>query len=193
MRSLIRAFDAQLRRRSGAYEFSDDPECLLRLQIGRMKRPCTLPDMEIREGDPVLRLHLWNEQVPRLASHGPDMAWATQMHRQFLRSLRAVAAEIERDPRLTEIVAVGGGTGVFGPTTTDSGNRVFSRLGFTIFPYRGLLGRFGEFWENVYSWWLMWTFNATSLRSREFLRVRRSEMWISRQEFLRRFGAAGPV
>lgn len=191
MRSWIRALDALLRRRAGVYEFSEDPHCLLRLQIGCVKRPRTLPDAELRPGDPVLRLHLWNEQVPRLPADGPDLAWATRMHRRFVRSLRGVAAEMVRDPRLREIVAIGGATGVFGPTSADSGNRVFTRLGFTIYPSRGPLGRFGEFWENLYSWWLMWAFNATSLRSREFFRLRRSEMWISRDEFLRRYGSAG--
>lgn len=190
MRSLIRALDAFLRRRSGVYEFSDDPACVLRVQIGRMQRPFTLPDLELREGDPVLRLHLWNEQVPVLPSGGPNLVWAKRMHRQFLRSLRGVAGEIERDARLQEVVAVGAGSGVFGPTQADSGNRVFTRLGFSIIPYRGSLGRFGEFWETVYSVMLMWTYNSVSLRSREFLRIRRSEIWMSRTEFLRRFGSA---
>lgn len=34
----------------------------------------------------------------------------------------------------------------------------------------------------------MWTFNAVSLRRRRLIRLRRAEIWISFDEFLRRYG-----
>jgi hypothetical protein len=57
-----------------------------------------------------------------------------------------------------------------------------------VFPYRGPLARFGEFWENLYTWGLMWTFNAASLRHRSLLRLRRAEVWMSAAELLARYG-----
>jgi len=54
-----------------------------------------------------------------------------------------------------------------------------------VFPYRSPLGRFGEFWENLYARWLMWAFNAASLRHRRLLRLRRDEVWASADAFLK--------
>jgi len=63
-------------------------------------------------------------------------------------------------------------------------------LGFTVLPYYRPMGRFGEFWENLFSWWLMWTFNTSSLYSRKFWYLQRTEIWMTRDDFLQRFGSA---
>jgi hypothetical protein len=63
-----------------------------------------------------------------------------------------------------------------------------TRLGFVVRPYRNRLGRFGEFWENLYTWFIMWTFNAASLHGRRLLGLRRMEMWIAAEDFVQRFG-----
>ena len=72
----------------------------------------------------------------------------------------------------------------------SSGERLFTRLGFTVFPYQSPLGRFGEFWENFYTWALMWAYNAVSLRQRQLLALDRTESWITSGEFLRRYDTA---
>lgn len=64
------------------------------------------------------------------------------------------------------------------------------RLGFMVLPYHSPLGRFGEFWENFYTWMIIWAFNAASLRHRHLHRLRRSEVWMSVDEFLRRYKEA---
>lgn len=191
MRWLVRFIDARLRKSGGVYEFTSDPRCVLRLGIEVARQTYELPDVTVNKGEPVLNFHLWNEHVPLIDPDGSDMAWALRMTRVFVHSLRMVAAEIERDPRLKEVRAVGAATTVFGPSAEDSGNRVFTKLGFTITPYRHPLGRFAEFWENLYGYALMWTYNAASLHTREFLRLRRSNLWMSRREFLERYGPAG--
>lgn len=61
------------------------------------------------------------------------------------------------------------------------------RLGFSIMPYHKPLGRFGEFCENFYSWGLMWTFNPPSWRRRELFNLRRTGVWMSREDFVGRF------
>jgi hypothetical protein len=65
--------------------------------------------------------------------------------------------------------------------------QMMQRLGFIMLPYHRPLGRFGEFWENLFSWWLMWAYNDSSLLRRSFWRLQRTEMWMTREEFLRRF------
>jgi len=52
----------------------------------------------------------------------------------------------------------------------------------------GRLGRFGQFWENLYAWALMWAFNAPSLHRKQLLRLQRTEVWMSRQRLLERYG-----
>jgi hypothetical protein len=188
VRALIRRFDALLSQALGVLEFCEDGDCVLRLQIARSRRTLCLTGQEVRVGEPVLALHLWNEHVPPLPQAGPDLAWAAQMRRVFIQSLRAVAAQMRRDPRLAGVRAVGGTTTLLPPDSHSGGRHLMQRLGFTIFPYQSPLGRFGEFWENTYAWWLMWTYNVASLRHRQLLHLRRAEFWMTADEFLNRYG-----
>jgi hypothetical protein len=190
MRPLIRRFDALLSRAYGIFEFCDDGNCVLRLQIAQARRTLCLAGQEVRAGEPVLVLHLWNEHIPPLPQDGPDLAWAARMRRLFVQSLRAVAVQMRRDPRLARVRAVGGVTTLFSPDGRSGGAHFMQRLGFTILPYRSPLGRFGEFWENLYAWWLMWTFNVASLRHRRLLYLRRTELWMPADGFVSRYGPA---
>ncbi len=69
-----------------------------------------------------------------------------------------------------------------------NGKQGSHRLGFTIFPHHNPRSRFGEFWESLYLWGLMWTFNAASLRRGQLLILRRAEVWMSRCRLLRLYG-----
>jgi len=189
MRALVRLLDALLRRAYGVFEFCDDEDCLLRLQVAKAPYTLHLDGRVVEAGETVLAIHLWNEHVPPIPSAGPDLAWASQMRRLFVESLRAVARRMAHDPRLAGVRAVGGATAVFPPAMHASGVRLMQRLGFTVAPYHRPLGRFGEFWENLYSWWIMWAFSAVSLRQRRLLRLQRSEIWMSVEDFLSRYGA----
>lgn len=188
MRVLIRRFDALLSRILGVYEFCDDVNCVLRLQISQASRALCFAGQKVNIGESVLLLHLWNEHIPHIPQDGPDLAWAAQMRRLFLHSLRAVAVYMASDQSLTQVSFIGGTTTLFSPQGQSGGRRFLQRLGFTILPYRSPLGRFGEFWENFYAWWLMWTFNTVSLRHRRLLQLRRSEFWITVDEFLKLYG-----
>jgi len=186
VRVLIRWLDGLLRRAGGVFEFCADGDCVLRLQRGRARHDVHLPDgAEVRRGEPVLLLHLWNERVPPIRPEGPDLAWAVAMRRMLARSLREVARWLAEHPGRREVRAIGGATVLAAP---GGGERLFRRLGFEVFPYHSPLGRFGEFWENMYTWWLMWAFNNASLRSHRLLRLRRAEVWISVGAFLERYG-----
>jgi hypothetical protein len=189
MHALIRHFDTLVRRANGVLEFCDDDECLLRLQVARAPHTLHLEGQVVEAGEAVLVLHLWNEHIPRLPQAGPDLAWAVQGYRMFIRSLRAVARQMQHDPRLAGVQAVGGVMALFGPTGNPDKAGLLQRLGFRVMPYHGPLGRFGEFWENFYSWWIMWTFNAVSLRHRRLVHLRRVEMWMTADRFLNRYRA----
>ena len=189
MRRIIRGFDKLLRRATGIFEFSDEAECLLRLQLTRMPRALRLADgVELSAGDPVLMLHLWNEHVPPLESSVADLAWASRARRLLIDSLRAVAQWLASDTGLGDVRAIGGVTALISPEGEGVGLRLMRRLGFDAIPYRGSFGRFGEFWENLWAWGLMWAFNRASLRHRSLLRLRRTEFWMSADEFVERYG-----
>jgi hypothetical protein len=189
MRVLIRGFDGLVRWANGVFEFCDEEECLLRLQWGRAPRDLHLSDgSKVWTGDLVLKLHLWNERVPPLEMAGPDLAWATHVHRRLIHSLRAAAQWLAGQPGLPEVRAIGGATVLISPGGESGGSRLMWRLGFDVFPYVGPLGRFGEFWENFYAWGLMWAFNAASLRRKSLLRLRRAEVWMSAHQLLARYG-----
>jgi len=67
-------------------------------------------------------------------------------------------------------------------------SRLMQGLGFSVFPTRNPLGRFGEFWENSYTRAVMWTYNAPSVRNLRVFDMRRDEFWMTRGKFLERFG-----
>ncbi|MGQ9467022.1 MAG: YkoP family protein [Anaerolineae bacterium] len=187
MRALVRAFDRFLCQATGVFEFCDDPECLVRLQGARAPHDLSLSDgTQVRAGAPVLMLHLWNEHLPHPAANGPDLQWAARVHRMLTHSLREVAQWMVEQPEGEQIEAVGGIT-VLALSTAGRPTPLIRHLGFDIFPYRRVLGRFGEFWENFYTWAIMWTFNPLSLRGRSLFRLRRAEIWMSREAFLRRY------
>ena len=188
MRAAVKSLDAVLRRVNGIFCFCGDEDCLLRLQIARAPRLLRLDGRTVPAGEPVLAIHLWNEHVPPLPPEGPTLAWAVRSRRLFVKSLEAVAGQIRGDPRLAGVRAVGGSTALFAPG--GRGGAVFlSGLGFTVMPYRGRWGRFGDFWENMYSWWLIWAYNPLSPRlRRRFWRFRRAEAWMAAEEFLEQFG-----
>jgi len=188
MRFLVRKLDDIIRKSIGVFEFSYDENCLLRLQVIRAPRTLQLPNLTIEPGDQVLLLHLWNERLPLFSAGSADMAWARCFLRLINYSFCLVAGYLHDDPQLSEVRAVGGETILLSSGLHEAGRRFVQDLGFTVTPYHRRLGRFGEFWENFYSWLIIWTFNPGSLPSRSLLYLSRSEMWISREAFLQRFG-----
>jgi len=189
MRGLIRRFDGFLRKAYGVYEFCDDPECLLRIRVIPAPHLLTLEAGQVAAGAAVIELHLWNEHIPPIPRAGPTLAWAIQFQRLIIASFRRLAAQMAHDPRLADVEAVIGVTVLISPGGDSGGEKLFRRLGFAVGPYHSPLGRFGEFWENFYSWGIMWAYNAVSLRQRRLLGLHRCEVWMSAPEFLRRYEA----
>lgn len=184
MRFVIRAIDRTLRRRTGVFEFCDDPDCIFRVSIGTAAYPLAVSDGEIPTGTKVLELHFWNEHFPAMPRTGPTLSWAVKLRRRVASSSHLLARAMRTDPRLTGVQAVGGITPLFTPGEGSAAEGIFIRLGFAVTKHRNPLGRFLEFWEEVYAWFLMWTFakgNQRNLRG-----LRRTDFWMTAEEFLRR-------
>jgi hypothetical protein len=189
VREVIRTLDKGLRCALGVFEFYGAPDCLLRVRVTAAAHALSLPGRAVSEGALVLELHLWNEHIPPLPPDGPDLAWAVLTRRKLVASFHALADQMPRDPRFAAVQAVGGITVMLLPGNDIGGEKLFRRLGFSVFPYHSALGRFGVFWENLYSWWIMWAFNPPTLRHRHLIRLHRSEVWMLADEFLQRYGA----
>lgn len=187
LHTIITRFDDFQRQRQKVFEFSDAPDCLLRLQISHTKYPIQLSNCEMSPGDQYLDLHLWNEHVPPMPPEGPNLAWASRTRRMFVSSLSKVAELISQDPQYKDIKMIRGITVLLTLSDEKNGKSMVERLGFTLMPYHQTLGRFGEFWENFYTYVLMWTFNPNSLRNRNLIKSRRTEFWICIDDFLQRF------
>lgn len=191
MKCVIRCFDRFLRRALGVFEFCDRSDCVLRVRKTVAAHAATLPDRDIPAGALVLELHLWNEHIPPIPADGADMAWAARFYSRLMASFRELAVQIRREPHFADVQAVGGVTVL--PLLNLGGREsgLFERLGFVVCPYRGPLGRFGEFWENFYTWAIMWAYNQATLRGRHLLGLRRSEIWMTTDRFLRRYDEGG--
>ncbi len=184
----IRLLDKLLRRAYGLVEWSDDPTCLLRFRVISMEHAVALPDREIPTGAPALELHFWNEHFPPIPDSGPDIGWAIQLQRMFIGSFRGIAQQLQRDPQLAGVQAVGGVTVIIPFGHSAGAEHIPRRLGFTVLPHHGKLGRFGEFWEKLYVRWLIGAFSPQSLQRRHLSQLRRVEVWMSVEEFQRRYG-----
>lgn len=188
MRAVVCWIDTLLRKIQRIYEFTDDPECILRIQLKRAAHSVTLGGERILKGDPVLAVHAWNERMPKIPKEGPTLEWALVLRRQVIYTFRKVAKEICLDHQYSQVRAVCGESALFSFVDHTGGTHLMQHLGFTVLPYYRPLGRFGEFWENLFSWWMMGTYNDASLRSRDFLHLQRTEIWMTVDEFIWRYG-----
>ena len=188
-RAAISHLDLLLRRIYGVHEFTQDENCILRVALGKSKEEITLSDgTKIGKGEVVGELHFWNERIPPMDEEGPSLEWALKFHRLLMASLKKLAIYLENEPQFESVRAFRGET-TFSKESLE-GRALFERLGFDLvrMDRTGKLKRFGEFWENFYAWGLIWTFNPGSLRRKDFFRLERAQLWISRQALLERYG-----
>ena len=186
----IRTLDSVIRRAHGVREFSNEPGCILRLAEGKLKRGVTLADGTlIAAGERVGEIHLWNERLPQMPPGGPDLRWAVAMHRSLERSLQVLASEVERDPSLRDIRGFRGETALATHRDGRTSDDLLVHLGLELQPPASpsILTWFTDFWENLYSWWLIWTFNPAGLQSKKFWRLQRRRFWLSRTSLLDKY------
>jgi len=188
LRLIIRRFDNWLSHVEGVEPFTDDSQCILRIQIGRINRDLTFPDQIIRSDSRALFIHFWNEHMPIIPDEGADLAYGLKLQHLIIYSMKLIAKHILDNPTLSDVRVVGGITTFVSRELADGGRASFQHLGFTIFPYQRPAGAFGEFWENFYTWWVMWTYNPVSARYRKMLEMQRTEFWMTREKFLEKFG-----
>jgi hypothetical protein len=191
-RLLVHALDTLLRARGGVHVFSADPRCILRLANGRAGQGLLLAGgTAIAPGEPVIEMHLWNERLPVMPAGGADLAWAKEFLQRFTVSLRLLNAYLAAHSELNGARVLHGETGFLTTRTLDEGASLLVHLGFEVRrPRTGASPwkRFAEFWQNLYSWWLLWTYNPASCRGKTLRSLERCELWMSRATLARRYG-----
>jgi hypothetical protein len=190
--AVVGSLDAALRYCYGIHEFTDDPECVLRLGLSVAQEPVTLPDgTAIDIGDPIGSLHFWNEHLPRYSEGGgPELGWAAEMRRRVAGSLKALAEHVENDPDWRIVHAFRGHAAFSSRAGILQLHRVTRRLGFQWVPggpstARALAG-------SITGYGLTRVHNPAALSRQAFFR-RVHEIWISRAMLLKLYGRPGLV
>jgi hypothetical protein len=188
VRRIIRAIDRILRRLSGVFEFADRPDCIFRVSIGRARYPLSVPGGRIPAGAKVLELHFWNEHMPPMPGGRAALGPAVRLRRMVASSTHLLAEAMKTDPRLAGVEAVGGVTPLFRPGDRSPAEGIFLRLGFCATPHKNPLGRCLESWEELYAWLLLRAFTFGEQNRRSLRGLRRSDFWMSADQFLRLYG-----
>jgi len=176
--------DSWLRQRQRIFEYSSDPNCILRAQVAQLNIQLILSDETVgRPGDPVIHLHLWNEQVPPVPSKGPSMAWGRHLNRCLTQSLSELARFLMNNPDFANIAIIRASMSVGGKGQSDALRRIMERHGFEAIPdlvplaYPEYARWFGE---NILYWLLTAACNPAASRSNKFWR-NRTWIYLSRK------------
>lgn len=158
----------------------------------RLARPrWTREPGRLRVGEPVVELHIRGEFLPPFPTAGPDLAWARRSYRAAVSGLRAIAEEVERDPRLSDARGVVGTAVVLSPFRNEGARRLFARLGLRANRREVARGRVAGAAEWLWGVALTWAYQE---RARiPPARTPVAELWIPMPEFLARYGAAPPT
>jgi YkoP domain len=184
----VRLIEYLVRKSMHVYEFTDDPDCILRIQLTTSPRSVDFGTWQISKGETILSIHAWNEKMPKIPREGATLEWAIQLRRQVVHSFQKVAEELQKGGKYSQVRAIYGESTIFSFSDHTGGLKMMQRLGFTVLPYQSPSGKFGNFWANLFSWWLMWAFNDSSLDTRQFKKLDRTETWFPVDEFIRRYG-----
>ena len=163
LRLIIRNFDHWLSHVEGVEPFTDDSQCILRIQIGRINHDLTFPDQIIRSDTCALFLHFWNEHMPIIPDEGANLSYGLKLERMAIHSMRLIAKHIQGNPALNDVQVIGGITTFISPEATDGGRKSFEHLGFTIFPYARSDGRVRRILGK-----LLWLVVDVGLQPRQF-------------------------
>ena len=189
-RLAIRTIDRILRAAYKVKPFSQDPDCILRISKSPSPQQIRLSDgVQVQLGDPILVIHFWNERLGGSPQDRIALGWGRHLSRRLKASLRMLPAYLDHNLWANDIVAVCGELGFVKDVL--SAKRYFMRLGFDVVPMEAPGMRFWRraFWDNLYSYALMWTFNPGLLRGKRLTKLVRVVIWISRERLVQMYAA----
>ena len=181
------SLDRWLRRWLGIYEFTAHRDCLFRVEHCLAEESLLLSDgVRVRRGDPVLKIHLWNEHVPIMGQQGPTIAWARRVSRAIEASLRELARHVAQSDHLNSVVAVCADMRLAPAKQCSQLTRIVSRFGFETptDPRAGRPGFLRLIGENILMVMLVLATNPIAFRA-AVLRRDHARVVISRAKLLR--------
>lgn len=192
IRRPVVALDRTLRRRAGIVEFTDRPDCILRMAVIPAPHAIALSDgTRVEAGQRIIDLHLWNEHIPYVERGGPSLRWGRWMGRAFAASLRMLAHHLAARPDLGDIKAIRANMNYGSPARSRELGAFAGWFGFEqVRPSgrRSPLAGLHLFGENILLLLLTLAHNVHTFRWRTLLRGR-SETYLSRSALDRLYGA----
>jgi hypothetical protein len=189
------SLDRWLRRWHGIYEFTAHRDCLFRAERCPCEESLLLSDgVRVRRGDPLLRIHLWNEHMPAMGQEGPTLAWARRASRAIDTSLRELARHVAQSSDLDAVVAICADMRLATASQSAQLARIVYRYGFEAakdsrIGRPGLLRFVGE---NILMVLLVLATNPIAFRA-AVLRRSHARVIISRAKLLRLYRPNAPV
>jgi hypothetical protein len=183
-RAAIKTLDCVLRSFLGIREFTQDPRCVLRFSRAYSRSEVILPNGEsVREGDPILELHFWNDRLGMEFHHDRSR---TALRSALRNSMALLAYQLRTDRHMGDIRAV---HGVLARGSSRS-HSISHPFGCTVYveqrpPTRGIR----DFFEDLLIHLLHWAFNPRGRAARSF-RLCRADVWISARDLKERFGGS---
>jgi hypothetical protein len=168
--------DTRSRRRQAVFEYTRNPSCIFRLDIGRTQRPLMLRDgTRVRPGQRMARLHFWNEQIPPMPDEGATIGWARQMQKAIAVSLYELTRYLASRPDFGDVAVIGADVPSATRTQSEKLARIMAHYGFEAIAGSEPLGlgknllRYGE---NIMISLIVYAHNAVALRPDTLGRVR---------------------
>ncbi len=190
--SLVTAIDDRLRLRLGVIEYTQSPDCLFRIQPARSEYALTLRDgTEVQAGDPIIHLHVWNEQFPPFPSSGPTLAWARRVNRAFKQSLCELSDFLNSRQDFHDVIAICGDLSLEPSWRSAQLKRFVARFGFEPVAASqswSLSRRAHWLGQNILISMMVLAHNAGALRADTFWRDR-VPVFLSRRALDRRYGS----
>ena len=189
------SLDRWLRRWHGIYEFTAHRECLFRAERCLAEESLLLSDgVRVRRGDPLIKVHLWNEHMPAMGQDGPTIAWARRVSRAIDTSLRELARHMAQSSDLDGVGAVCADMRLATAKQSAQLARIVYRYGFEAAKDSrvgrpGLLRLIGE---NILMVLLVLATNPIAFRA-AVLRRGHTRVIISRAKLLRLYRANSPA
>jgi hypothetical protein len=193
---LVFGLDGWLRHWNSVVEYSSDPRCIFRIQLGQLERDLMLADgARGSAASRVIDLHLWNEHMPVMPPCGASIGWARLALDCVQTSLEELASYLSARPELDDISIIRGNVTCGVPSQRAQVVRLCERYGFEVVAASSTVTtveRVHRLGENMLASLMILARNGYAVRS-DTLRRDRVQVFLSRGVLLRRFGARGGI
>ncbi|HEY6842934.1 MAG TPA: hypothetical protein VI391_02115, partial [Thermoanaerobaculia bacterium] len=168
----IRWIDRALLAHYGIFEYSDDPQCVLRAGLTKSPAAVTLQDgTSIARGETVAELHLWSQRSMAVRN-------GIELRRRVAKSFHQFANFARADARFAPLRGVLVRTSVCDQFPRALLEKLSARWGWEVDDQpRSAGGRFADFWDNFYIVLLGLAYPSGPIHFRR--RIERIRVWIS--------------